>query len=71
MGFMLVHFLVVFPPHGALVLHADPVFPTEAFLVVHLGLVLLDLLDVVPPSCRLVLTIRLDTKFASEAHLVV
>ena len=68
---MLVHFLVVFPPHGALVLHADPIFPTKALLVVHLGLVLLNLLDVVPPSRRLVLTIRLDPKFASEAHLVV
>ena len=68
---MLVHFLVVFPPHGTLVLHANPIFPTEAFLVVDLGLVLLHLLDVVPPRRRLVLTIRLDTKFASEAHLVV
>ena len=68
---MLVDFLVVFPPNGAFVLHPHPVFASKAFLVVHLRLVLLDLLNVVPSSGGLVLTIRLNPKFAPEAHLVV
>ena len=68
---MLVDFLMVLPPNSALVLHAHPVLAPEALLVVGLGLVLLHLLDVVPACRRLVLAIRLNPKFASEAHLVV
>ena len=45
---MLVNFLVVFPTNSALVLHTNTVFPSESFLVVNLGLVLLNFLDVIP-----------------------
>ena len=68
---MLVDFLMVLPPHRALVLHAHPVLAPEAFLVVGLGLVLLHLLDVIPSSRRLVLPVRLNAELASEANLVV
>merc|ERR1719319_1449181 len=67
---MLVNFLVVLPANSTLVLHTDTVFSSKSFLVVDLGLVLLNLLYVIPAKSRLVLPVRLNTKLAPEAILI-
>ena len=68
---MFLHLLVMFPPDRTLVLDPDPIFSSETFLVIDLGLVLFHFLNVIPPRGRLVLAVRLNPKFAPEANLVV